>query len=163
MEHGYSTWQSALDWKGDIPHYYGDYVRSLFITMAVLSFIVTPLWGDLLPFGVVPQVGASLLLVLLGALTSAKNTWVMIANATIAAVSVVLLEGYAIMLQHQQSAQLFLSREAGVLLMLAALYFAVKTARAMLNGKLGHKDSPLEFEEESLESEGIPEENLEPL
>lgn len=136
-----------MAWQQDIPHYYGDYVRSLFITMAILSFIAMPLWGSLLPLGIIPQVGAALLLVLLAGLTTAKNLPIMLVNATVSAVSVVLLETFAILLQHTQSIQLFLSREAGVLLMLGALYFSVKTVRAMMSGKLGHTDSPLEFEE----------------
>jgi hypothetical protein len=71
----------------------------------------------------------------------------MIANATVAGVSVVLLESFAVLLHHAQSTQLFLAREAGVLLMLAALYFSVKTLRGMLTGKIGHQDTPLEFDE----------------
>ncbi|MDB5194961.1 MAG: hypothetical protein JWO84_145 [Parcubacteria group bacterium] len=147
MENGYSSWKSTVAWNQEIPHYYGDYVRSLFIAMAVLSFVVMPLWGDLLPLGIIPQVGASLLLVLLAGLTSARNLPLMIANATVSAVSVVLLESFAVLLHHTQSTQLFLAREAGVLLMLGALYFSVKTLRGMFTGKIGHQDSPLEFDE----------------
>jgi hypothetical protein len=147
MENGYSTWKSTIVWNHQIPHYYGDYVRSLFIAMAVLSFVVVPLWGDLLPFNTFAQVGAALLLVLLAGLTNARNFFVMLTNATVAGVSVVLLEMYAVAFQHTQSTELFIAREAGVLLMLAALYFSVKTVRAMLSGKLGHSDTSLEFDE----------------
>lgn len=147
MENGYNSWRSSLDWGGGIPHYYGDYVRSLFIATAVLSFVALPLWGELVPFGIIAEVGAALLLVLLAALTTARNLQVMLINATVAAVSVVLLETYAVLLHAQQPMQLFLAREAGVLLMLAALYFSVKTARGMISGKIGHKDTPLEFDE----------------
>lgn len=148
MENGYSSWKSTVGWSGDIPHYYGDYVRSLFIAMAVLSFVVIP-FGDLLPFGIIPQVGASLLLVLLAALMSPRGVMLMLMSATVAGVSVVLLESYAIMLRSAQSTEIFLAREAGVLLMLGALYFSVKTVRAMLSGKIGHADSPLEFDDAS--------------
>jgi Ni/Fe-hydrogenase subunit HybB-like protein len=147
MENGYSSWRSTIAWSQEIPHYYGDYVRPLFIAMAVLSFVAMPLWGDLLPVGIIPQVGASLLLVLLAALTSARNLPVMLVNATVAGVSVVLLETVAIVRHHVDTTPLFLAREAGVLLMLAALYFGVKTIRSMLTGKIGHQDSPLEFDE----------------
>lgn len=150
MENGYTTWKSSF-WFGDgIPHYYGDKVRQLFIAMAVLSFVGMPLWGKLLPFvGTVPQVGAALLLVLLAGFTSARNVLLMVANATVAAVSVLLLESTAILYQGQgvNPMELFYAREAGVLLMLAALYYSIKTVRAMMAGKLGHPDSPLEFAE----------------
>jgi hypothetical protein len=146
MENRYSSWRSSLAWNDVIPHYYGDYVRSLFIAMAVLSFVVIPVWGDLLPFGIVPQIGASVLLVLLAGFTSARNFYLMLTNATLAAVSIVLLETYAVVMHPLQSTELFVAREAGVLIMLAALYFSVKTARSMMSGKIGHNDSPLEFE-----------------
>lgn len=150
MENGYTTWKSSF-WFGDgIPHYYGDKVRQLFIATAVLSFVVMPLWGDLLPFvGIIPQVGAGLLLVLLAGFTSARNVLVMIANATVSAVSILLLESTAIALQNTGTykMELFLAREFGVLLMLGALYFSIKTVRAQLSGKMGHADSPLEFDE----------------
>lgn len=148
MENGYTAWKSSF-WFGDgIPHYYGDKVRQLFIATAMLSFVVMPLWGELLPFvGIIPQVGAGLLLVLLAGFTSAHNILVMIANATVSAVSILLLESTAIALQNTGAyrMELFLSRELGVLLMLGALYFSIKTVRAQMSGKLGHPDSPLEF------------------
>jgi uncharacterized membrane protein YjjP (DUF1212 family) len=157
MKNGYTNMKSSLWFGESIPHYYGDYVRAFFIAMAGLSFVVTPLWGDLLPFGVVAQVAASLLLVLLAGLTSPRGYFVMIANATVAAVSILLLESAAIILRTlgPNATQLFMAREAGVLLLLGALYFSVKTIRAMMAGKLGHMDSPLEFteDEESFEKE----------
>jgi hypothetical protein len=157
MEQSYNSWRAGLATGRTIPHYYGDYVRPLFIAMAVLSFVVMPLGIDLLPFGIVTQVGASLILVLLAGLTTPRNLYIMLINATVAGVSVVLLESFAIMLRSAGSPQSFFAREAGVLIMLAALYFSVKTARNMLAGKLGHPDSPLEFDElDELVAETVP-------
>ena len=147
MANGYSNWKSGI-WTGDsIPHYYGDWVRGTFILMAVLSFVATPLWGDLLPFGIFAQVGAAILLVLLAGLTTAKNQLVMLANATISGISILLLQSYAMMTHATQTSQLFLAREAGVLLMITSFYFSVKTLRGMMSGKIGHQDSPLEFDD----------------
>ncbi|MEK7602059.1 MAG: hypothetical protein AAB472_01045 [Patescibacteria group bacterium] len=146
MANGYNEWKVDMTSGKDIPHYYGDYVRTLFIVMAVVSFIATPLWGDLLPFGVIAQTVAPLLLVLLAGLTSAKNHYIMLINATISGVSVLLLESYAIIMHHTQSSELFFAREAGVLLMLGSLYFSIKTFRAMMSGKMGHFDSLFEFD-----------------
>lgn len=150
MEKGYTTWKSSFWFGDDIPHYYGDRVRQLFIATAALSFVCMPLWGALVPFvGIFPQLGAALLLVLLAGLTSARNQLVMIANATIASISILLLESAAILLQNKgaHAQELFYARELAVLLMLGALYFSVKTVRAMMAGKLGHPNSPLEFDE----------------
>lgn len=158
MNNGYTNMKSSL-WLGEgISHYYGDYVRSFLIAAAALSFIATPLWGDLLPFGVVTQVGASLLLVLLAGLTSPRSPYVMIATATVSAVSILFLESAAIMLkgEGENSIALFFAREASVLLLLGALYFSLKTVRGMMAGKMGHSDTPVEFFESESESEASP-------
>ena len=130
-----------------IPHYYGNYVRAAFIAAAGLSFVVTPLWGDLLPFPVVLQVAAALALVLLAGLTSPQGHLIMIANAAVSAISIVLLESAAIIFRtvgpHYR--ELFVARELNVLLLLGALYFSMKTIRGMMAGKTGHNDSPLDF------------------
>lgn len=144
---GYTNWKSRLAPGHDIPHYYGDYIRPLFILTAILALVATPLWGDLLPFGPVAQVGASVLLVLLAGLTNAKSMYIMAADATVSAVSVFLLEIAAIGLRTSSTMELFAAREVCAILMLGALYFSVKTLRGMITGKTGHPDSPLEFEE----------------
>lgn len=148
MENGYTAWKSSF-WFGDgIPHYYGDKVRQYFIAASVLSFVGMPLWGKLLPFlGTLPQVGAALLLILLAGFTSPRNILLMIANATIAGVSVLMLESTAIIYEGlgAHPTELFFAREAVVLLLIGALYYSIKTVRAMMAGKLGHPDSPLEF------------------
>lgn len=148
MENGYTSWKSSF-WFGDgIPHYYGDKVRQYFIAAAVLSFIGMPLWGKLLPFlGTLPQVGAALLLVLLAGFTSPRNLLLMVANATVAGVSILLLESTAIIYEGlgTHPTELFLAREVAVLLLIGALYYSIKTVRAMMAGKLGQPDSPLEF------------------
>ena len=149
MKDGYTTMKSSL-WMGEgIPHYYGNYVRIFLIASAAFSFVAAPLWGQLLPFGTVAQVGASLLLVLLAGLTSPRAPYVMIATATVTAVSILLLESAAIVLrgQGENPTAIFFAREGNVLLLLGALYYSLKTIRGMMAGKMGHPDSPLEFSE----------------
>lgn len=149
MENGYTAWKSSF-WFGDgIPHYYGDKVRQYFIAAAVLSFIGMPLWGKLLPFlGTLPQVGAALLLIFLAGFTSPRNTLLMVANATVAAVSILLLESTAIIYEGlgAHPTELFFAREVAVLLLIGALYYSIKTVRAQMSGKIGRPDSPLEFD-----------------
>lgn len=154
MPDGYTVWKSRLA-ADDIPHYYGDVVRILFITTAVLSLVATPLWGYLLPFvSTIPQIIAPLLLVLLAGLTSARSQLVLIADATVSGVSILLLQTAAIYYQGvgNNAQALFAAREVAVLLMLIALYYSIKTVRAMASGKMGHLDSPLEFAEDVEES-----------
>lgn len=152
MANGYSVWKSSIPAGHEIPHYYGDYVRLLFIATAMLSLVALPLWGNLIPFvSIYLQVGAPLLLVLLAGLTSARNLYAMLANATVSGVSALLLEFAAIMysMSGPHGVELFIAREVAVLLMLCSLYFSIKTIRAMESGKLGRTDSPLEFVDET--------------
>ncbi len=132
----------------DIPHYYGDYVRVLFVTTAVLSAVAIPVLGDILPFGTPVQVLSALLLVLLAGLTHPHSMMLFLYNILVSAIGVVLLESAAISLYRIDSLELFLAREAGALLMLFAFYFSVKTLRAMAAGKLGKLERPWEFEDQ---------------
>lgn len=132
----------------DIEHYYGDYVRALFLGAAVLSAIAIPLFGDLLPFGTFTQVGCTLLLVLLAGLTNPHSNILMIYNVVVSGIGVFLLESVAISLYPVDTVQLFIAREVAAIALLFAFYFSVKTLRAMLLGKVGKAERPWEFEDE---------------
>src|SRR3989338_11021214 len=80
----------------DIEHYYGDYVRALFLGVAVLSAVAIPLFGDLLPFGTFAQVGCALLLVLLAGLTNPHSRVLMVYDVVVSGLGVFLLESAAI-------------------------------------------------------------------
>ena len=119
--------QRVYAWH-DIPHYYGDYVRVLFIAVAVLSAVAVPVFGDLLPFGTLAQVLAALLLVLLAGLTHPHSAMLSLYNSVVSAIGVILLQSAA-------------------LLLLFAFYFSLKTLRAFGQGKLGKVERPWEFED----------------
>jgi len=130
----------------DIPHYYGDHVRALFLATAVLSVVVIPVYGDLIPFGTLVQICCATLLVLLGGLTNPHSTMVMWYNAAVSGIGVILLESAAINLYAASSLELFAAREVAALALMFAFYFSVKTLRAMSQGKLGKVPRPWEFE-----------------
>ena len=132
----------------DIPHYYGDYVRALFVGAAVLSAVSIPLFGDLLPFGTFAQVGCTLLLVLLAGLTNPHSRMLMVYDVIISGVGVFLLESAAISFYPVDTTQLFAAREVAALALLFAFYFSIKTLRAMTLGKVGKMERPWEFEDE---------------
>jgi hypothetical protein len=137
--------------RHDVPHYYGDTVRSLLIATAVISALAIPLLGDLLPYGTTAQVACTIALVLLAGLTNPHGKIVSILNTTIAAVGAFLLESAAVTLYSNDLLLLFMAREAAALLLLFALYFSVKTVRAMFSGRIG-KDEPIdEFDAEDAE------------
>jgi hypothetical protein len=127
--------------ENTISHYYGDWVRRLFLVSALLSFVAIPVWGDLLQFGTFTQVSAGLLLVLLAGLTNPRTKGVMMLNSLFAAISVLLLESTAIIFRTSESWPLFIAREISGLLMLIAFYFSVKTLRAMSLGNIGKRDA----------------------
>lgn len=129
-----------------VPHYHGDPVRQLFVFIAVLSAVVLPLWGNLLPFGTMFQIVGALILVLLAGLTNPHGTIVAIVDVVFAAAGAFLFEAAAIYFYDVDPMKLFLVREIVAILFLFALYFSVKTLRAMLLGQVGHIAPQGEFE-----------------
>lgn len=129
-----------------VPHYYGNTVRVLFLTTAALSAAAIPAVGNLLPFGIVPQVAIALLLVLLAGLTNPHGRMVMLCNAIVAGVGVLMLESVVISLYPTLSTGFFIVSEAVSLMLLFAFYYSVKTLRAMMLGKLGKWEPAQEFD-----------------
>ena len=131
-----------------IPHYHGDIVRVLFFAATGLAFIGIPLWGHLLPFGTAFEVIGGIILIILAGLASPHSRWVMVASTIAAAFGALLLESTAISYHSHDSFILLIVRETGALLLIAALYFSVKTLRAMVQGTIGELPRPWEFEDE---------------
>ena len=131
----------------NIPHYYGDFVRLLFVATAALSFLAIPIWGQILPYGIVFEVIAGIVLVVLAGLTNPHSKWVMYWNILVSGLGAFLLEITAISLQPSSATMLLAIREVSVLLLITALYFSIKTARAMSQGKIGELPRPWEFED----------------
>ncbi len=128
-----------------VPHYYGDNVRMLLLLSAIVSVVAIPLVGNLLPFGIMPQVGVALLLVLLAGLTNPHGRIVMLCNAIVSGVGLLMLESVVISLYPNVTAGLFIVSEAVCLMLLFAFYYSVKTLRAFSLGKLGKWEQPQEF------------------
>jgi hypothetical protein len=129
-----------------IPHYHGDIVRGLFFAMVAISFAAIPLVGHILPFGDFFEVISGIILIILAGLTNPHSRWVMVLNIIVSAVGAGLLELAAFALRTGDAVPLLLVRETGALVMIAALYFSVKTVRAMAQGKLGEAPQSWEFE-----------------
>ncbi len=142
-------------WFEGIPHYYGDYVRILFLSTAALAFFAIPVWGNMLEFGVIFEILAGLLLVLLAGLTSPQSKGVMMLNILVAALGAFMLELTAVSYQAKSSFILLSVREAGAILLIIALYFSVKTLRAMIQGKIGEAYNPEDFIHEKPEHEYV--------
>ena len=131
----------------DIPHYYGNVVRILFIVVAVVSAFTIPVWGDLLPIGTFTQVVGIVILVLLAGLTNPHGTTVLWADTVISGLGVILLENAAIAYYSIDMVVIFIVRELLVLLLLLSLYYSLKTVRAIAQHKLGHTAEVGEFDD----------------
>lgn len=143
--------QETITRDKSIPHYYGDYVRMLFLGTAILIFIGIPFWGHLIPFGTMFEVVSGIILIVLAGLINPHSKWVMILSAIVAGLGAFLLELSAISFHTQHSIELLIAREVGAIMLVVALYFSVKTFRAMTQGKIGERPVPWEFEEPTKE------------
>lgn len=134
-----------------IQHYYGDAVRTLFLATVALSFLAIPFWGHVLPFGTLFELEGGIILITLAGLVNPHSRWVMVLCAVAAGAGAFFLELAAISFRMTDSIPLLVIREAGALLLIAALYFSVKTLRAMSQGKIGEWSRPWEFEKKKEE------------
>lgn len=141
----------SLTRRYDVPHYYGDHVRLLFLLTALVSLVAIPVFGDLLPFGSLIEVASAILLVLLAGLTNPRGRMVTFYNMLVSGLGLFFLESAAISFYNVQSTGIFLAREAAAVMLLIAFYFSVKTFRAISQGKLGVHDRPFELEEKNAE------------
>ncbi len=136
----------SLTRRHDIPHYYGDYVRMLFVAAAVIAAVAIPVFGDLLPFSIFTQVAGIIVFVLLAGLTNPHSKTLFLVDAVISGTGALFLESIAISQYATTPFLLFAAREAGALVLLFAFYYSVKTLRAMMLGKIGRMERPSEFE-----------------
>jgi len=124
----------------NILHYYGDYARRLFVITALVFVVVVPFSGDLLPFGEqgsVLQIAIAIGLVVLAGFTNPRSIFSIVLDFAAAGIGAFLLEAAAISFYHTDSWFLFFAREIAAIMLLFALYFSVKTLRAMLVGSIG--------------------------
>ncbi len=124
----------------NIPHYHGDSVRQLFVVVALIFVVVVPLSGDLLPMGQqgsLVQIAIALGLVVLAGFTSPRSMTSIILDLAAAFLGAFFLEAAAISFYRTDSWFLLFAREASAAMLLFALYFSVKTLRAMLVGSIG--------------------------
>ncbi len=114
-----------------IPHYYGDYVRQLFLAIAAILVVVIPIWKDFLPVNILIEISAIVALVILAGLTNPSKKWTIVFDTVLAALGVVAFETAAVSMWSGTSFFLFGMREVVSLLFLFALYFSIKTLRSM--------------------------------
>lgn len=129
-----------------VQHYYGDTVRTMFLSAAVVYAVAMPLVGDLLPIGTMGGIGLVLGLALFAGITNPHSKIVMVLDVAISAAALFLLQNAALMYLSTDGPVLFILRQASAILFLIAFYESVKSLRSMLLGTIGHGAAPNEFD-----------------
>ena len=131
-----------------IPHYYGDYVRQIFMLCAAVMLVFSPFLARdniaILPF----EIGGALLIAILGAFTNPARQLSMLADAVAAGVGIVTYELLALDAFSSGATIAFIEREALAVAFLFALYFSLKTIRNMAFHLIGKKERVGDFLEE---------------
>ncbi len=116
--------------KGQKSHYHGNTVRKLFLSAGILILVSLPLFPDLLPISPLVTITAVVILAIAAAITSYIQMWAMVVNSILSAVFLIAFEAYA--LAYKDPGVLhFLIRQIIALIFLFALYYSVRTVRAM--------------------------------
>jgi hypothetical protein len=120
-----------------IPHYYGDYVRQIFITVGAIMLVIAPFLVSRGAAGLVPfEIAGAIILVFLAAITTPKKQWVLMADAIAAAAGVLVFEILALGAYAAESWFAFIALEGVTIAFLFALYFSLKTVRNMILGQV---------------------------
>ena len=122
-----------------IPHYYGDYVRQIFIGCAAIMLVVSPFLASTLPGALPFEIGGALVIAILGALTNPIKQMSMLANSIAGGVGVVTYELLALNAFFSGAMIGFFVREVLAIAFLFALYFSLKTLRNMVFHQVGRK------------------------
>lgn len=136
----------------NIPHYYGDAVRTLFIGGVVLGLIGIPIVGNLLPLSTVFDIVAGIILIAIAGLISPHSPVVVGVSVIASSFAAFLFEYAAVTLSATDTTLLLIGRQVEAIIFVAALYFSIKTLRAMTQKKIGEFESPWEFEDERKKS-----------
>ncbi len=128
-----------------IPHYYGDYVRQIFMLCGAAMLIFSPFLAASLPAALPFEIGGALIVAFLGALTNPARQISMVADAIVAGIGVVTYELLALNAFSSGAMIGFVEREALAIAFLFAMYFSIKTLRNMAFHTIGKKISVSEF------------------
>ncbi len=116
-----------------LSHYYGHYLRRLFIIGAMGSVLSLPFYPDLLPlFPVSFVILVSLGVVIVAGITNPHGKTVAIGDTIVSAVLFTLFQYYTVVGYESDPRALSLIREGIALIYLTSVYYSVKTVRGMM-------------------------------
>ncbi len=117
--------------KKKAKHYYGDTVRQLFLAGGIIILVAMPFYNNIIPADPILVTVLVVILALAAAITTIEKVWIMLINSIISAMFVVMFETYSVIYYVNDGTVLLLIRQAIALIFLFALYYSVKTLRAM--------------------------------
>lgn len=132
-----------------IPHYYGDGVRMLFLAAAIMMLGGAPFYTDTLSLRLPYLIVGAVIAVALAAATSPWSPRAMRLNAIASGIGAVIFEYWALWYYQSSTPLEFVLRQAIALIFMFAFYFSLKTLRAMLTGTMGKEADQNEFENET--------------
>jgi hypothetical protein len=117
-----------------IPHYHGHIVRRLFVLAGLIMLLGLPFFAPIIAGGVFVAVSGILVVGLYAGLTTPKHKWIMWGDVVLSTIGSFAFEVIAIDLYHTNGTidAYFLFNQSLALVFFLALYFGVKTFRAML-------------------------------
>ncbi len=114
-------------------HYYGDYLRRLFLVGALASIIALPFYPDLIPsLSVLSVIIAALVTVIFAGVTSPVSRSVVLVEILISSLFFIVFQYYTVIDHGISYPFLSLIRQILSLIFLVSLYYGVKTYRGML-------------------------------
>lgn len=134
--------------RGHIAHYYGDFVRRIFLGVAIILLLSAPFLADSSLVLVPLQIIGAVVLILLSALTNPKNKTIMLADVAASLVGIVVLEIFALAAYRAGAIVAMIGLQVLALAFIYAFYLSLKTLRAMELGQIGKRDIPGEFLEQ---------------
>ncbi len=118
-------------------HYYGDIVRQLFLSAAVIMLVGLPIFAGQLRLGIFAAVMGVLVIGLFAGMTSPKQKIIMITDVCIALIGSVVFEVTAVYSYRSNVffQPYFFFNQVLALIFFVATYLAVKSARGMIINK----------------------------
>ena len=128
-----NIWESFKNEKRLTRHYYGDLVRSLFMLAAIIMLVTLPFLVGKLPVPIYLSIFIIIVIGALAGLTNPLQKWVSILNATISLAGLSVFEYFAAKsyIGVKLGTLYFVTNQTLAIVFLFALYYSVKTIRAM--------------------------------
>src|SRR3989344_3298708 len=128
-----SIWETLKNEKRLTRHYYGDLVRFLFMLAAIIMLITLPFLIGKLPVPLYISIMVILAIGVLAGITNPLQKWISILNGLISTAALFVFEYYAVNSFTTSGVKTlyFIVNQLLALVFLFALYYSIKTIRAM--------------------------------